>query len=170
VLAATTVTSAPAQHAHSTGKSKAPEYKPRFFSAAEYASLDGLCETIIPADEESGGAREAGVPMYIDTIALYADARTQESWRSGLGSVDQFTRDRFQRRFAELSSGEREQIVAALLENERSPKTEAERLAVRLKAAVIEAWSVSDAGMKYFRYKGNGATLTFPGCTHAAHR
>ena len=170
VLAATTVTSASAQHAHSTAKSKIADYKPRFFSAAEFASLDGLCETIIPADEESGGAREAGVPIYIDTIALYSDERVQESWRSGLGSVDQFTRDRFQRRFAELSSGEREQIVAALLENERSPKTDAERLAVRLKAAVIEAWSVSDAGMKYFRYKGNGATLTFPGCTHSAHR
>ena len=169
VLAATTVTSASAQHSHSSGKSKPGEYKPRFFSAAEYTSLDGLCETIIPADEESGGAREAGVPMYIDTIAHYADARTQESWRSGLASVDKFTRDRFERPFAGLSSGEREQIVAALLENERSPKTEAERLAVRLKAAVIEAWSVSDAGMKYFRYKGNGATFTFPGCTHPAH-
>jgi gluconate 2-dehydrogenase gamma chain len=170
ILAATTVTSASAQHAHDATKSKPADYKPRFFSAAEYESLDYLCETIIPADEESGGARDAGVPLYIDTIAHYADSRTQESWRSGLASVDQFTRDRFQRRFAELSNGEREQIVAALIENERSPKTEAERLAVRLKAAVIEAWSVSDAGMKYFRYKGNGATLTFPGCTHSAHR
>jgi hypothetical protein len=169
VLAATTVTSASAQHAHNTGKSKASGYKPRFFSEAEYAALEGLCETIIPADEESGGAHEAGVPMYVDTIALYADSRTQEAWRSGLASVDQFTRDRFERRFAELTNGEREQIVAALLENERSPRTEAERLAVRLKAAVIDAWSVSDAGMRYFRYKGNGATLTFTGCTHATH-
>jgi hypothetical protein len=68
VLAATTVTSASAQHAHSTRKSKAVDYKPRFFSTAEYEALDGLCETIIPADEESGGAHEAGVSMYIDTL------------------------------------------------------------------------------------------------------
>ena len=168
VLAATTVTPVSAQHAHSTGK-RAP-YKPRFFSAAEYELLDGLCETIIPEDEESGGARAGGVPVYIDTIALYADARSQESWRSGLASVDQFTRSRFERPFTAITAGEREQAVAALLENERSPKTEAERLATRLKAAVIEAWSMSDAGMKYFRYKGNGAAFTFAGCTHAAHK
>jgi hypothetical protein len=169
VLAATTVTPATAQHAHTTSNRTAA-YKPRFFSVAEYELLDRLCETIIPADEESGGAREAGVPVYIDTIALHSDARSQESWRSGLASVDEFTATRFQRSFVELPTGEREQAVAALLENERAPKTEPERLATRLKAAVIEAWSVSDAGMKYFRYKGNGATLKFAGCAHAAHK
>jgi gluconate 2-dehydrogenase gamma chain len=170
VLAATTVRPARAEHAHSTGKRTTSAYKPRFFSAVEYELLDSLCETIIPADEESGGAHDGGVPVYIDTIALYGDARSQESWRSGLTTVDAFTQGRFQRRFTELTNGEKEQAVAALLENERAPKTEAERLATRLKSAVIEAWSVSDAGMKYFRYKGNGATLTFPGCTHAAHK
>ena len=168
VLAATTVTPVSAQNPHSTGRRTA--YEPRFFSRAEYELLDSFCETIIPADEESGGAHDAGVPMYIDTIALYADARPQESWRSGLSSVDQFAAARFNRAFTALTAGEREQVVAALLENERAPKTEAERLAARLKAAVVEAWSVSDAGMKYFRYKGNAAAFTFPGCTHAAHK
>jgi gluconate 2-dehydrogenase gamma chain len=169
VLAATTVSPLPAQHAHGTGKRATP-YEARFFTPAEYTLLDHLCETILPADEESGGARDAGVPAFIDTIAFHADSRVQETWRSGLASVDEFATERFQRSFADLESSEREQAVAALLENERSPKSEAERLAVRLKASVIEAWSVSDAGMKYFRYKGNGATYTFPGCTHQAHR
>ena len=172
VLAATSVTPASGQHAHSSSGSKIniATYKPRFFTSAEYRLLDHLCETILPAEEESGGARDAGVPVYIDTIALYADSRTKESWRSDLASVDRLTEQRFQRRFSALENGEREQMVAVLLENERAPKNEAERLATRLKAAVIDAWGVSDAGVKYFRYKGNGATLTFPGCTHEGHK
>jgi gluconate 2-dehydrogenase gamma chain len=170
VLAATTVTPVSAQHVHSGKKTGIAAYKPRFFTSAEYELLDHLCETILPADEDSGGARDACVPVYIDTIAFYADSRTKESWRSGLASVDRLTEERFKRSFSTLQNGEREQMVAALLENERSPKNEAERLATRLKSAVIDAWGVSDVGMKHFRYKGNGATLTFPGCTHDAHK
>jgi hypothetical protein len=170
VLAATTVTPACAQHVHKGSKESVAAYKPRFFTPDEYELLDHLCETILPADEESGGARDARVPVYIDTIAFYADSQTKDSWRSGLASVDRLTEERFQGRFSAVDAGTREQVVAALLEHERSPRNEAERFTVRLKLAVIEAWGVSDAGMKYFRYKGNGATHTFPGCTHEAHK
>jgi hypothetical protein len=170
VLAATSVTPASAQHVHKGGKTAAAEYKPRFFTAAEYELLDHLCETILPADEESGGARDARVPVYIDTIAFYADSQTKELWRSGLASVDRLTEERFKNRFSAVETGQREQVVAVLLEHERSPRNEAERFATRLKSAVIDAWGVSDAGMKYFRYKGNGASYNFPGCTHEAHK
>jgi hypothetical protein len=168
ILAATTVTSASAQHDHPSNTKTAP-YEPRFFKAEEFELLDHICETILPADEESGGAREARVPVYLDTIALYADEKSKTAWRSGLASVDRATVQRFGKSFAALAEGEREQMVAALLENERAPKDDAERFAVRLKSSVIEAWSVSDAGMKYFRYKGNGSSFVFPGCTHRAH-
>jgi gluconate 2-dehydrogenase gamma chain len=170
ILAATTVSSASAQHNPPAAAKRAGPYQPRFFTAAEFELLDHVCETILPADDESGGARDARVPVYIDTIALYADEKSKTGWRSGLASVDQSCVQRFGKGFTVLGEGEREQMVAALLENERSPKNDAERFAVRLKSAVIEAWSVSDAGMKYFRYKGNRASYVFPGCTHAAHR
>jgi hypothetical protein len=155
ILAATSVSSAPAQHEHAT-RAKQAAYQPRFFNQAEYELLDQLCETILPADEESGGAREARVAAYIDTVVLYADDRTQSAWRSGLAAIDRSARP--------------EQVVSALLKNEESPANDAERFGVRLKAAVIEAWSSSEAGMKYFRYKGNGASYSFPGCTHASHK
>ena len=170
ILAATTVTGSSAQHGHQGASKSAAPYQPRFFTAAEFELLDVICETILPADDESGGAREAHVPVYLDTIALYADERSKSGWRSGLASVEQSTSQRFGKGFTALTGSEREQMVAALLENERSPKDDAERFTVRLKSSVIEAWSVSDAGMKYFRYKGNGSSFVFPGCTHTAHR
>ena len=36
---------------------QAAPHEPRFFSRSEYDALDGICEAIIPKDEEGGGAR-----------------------------------------------------------------------------------------------------------------
>src|SRR5437667_7572873 len=38
----------------------AAAYTPKYFPAAQYAMLTFLCDTIIPKDEKSGGAVEAG--------------------------------------------------------------------------------------------------------------
>ena len=44
-------------------------YSPRSFCVHEFETLRVLCEAIIPADRESGGAIEAGVPEWIDLLA-----------------------------------------------------------------------------------------------------
>src|SRR2546428_13869652 len=41
-------------------------YTPKYFSVPQYAMLLFLCDTIIPKDEKSGGAVEAGAPEFID--------------------------------------------------------------------------------------------------------
>ena len=38
-------------------------YKPKFFTAHEYATVTALANLIIPKDERSGSASEAGVPV-----------------------------------------------------------------------------------------------------------
>jgi len=43
-------------------------YTPKYFTAAQYAALIFLCDTIIPKDEKSGGAVEAGAPEFIDLL------------------------------------------------------------------------------------------------------
>src|SRR6202048_3958272 len=43
-------------------------YTPKFFSAHQYAMVISLCDTIIPKDERSGGAVEAGAPEFIDLL------------------------------------------------------------------------------------------------------
>src|SRR5713101_7713354 len=43
-------------------------YTPKYFSAAQYATLLFLCDSIIPKDEKSGGAVEAGAPEFIDLL------------------------------------------------------------------------------------------------------
>ena len=41
-------------------------YKPSFFSAAEWAFLNAACARLIPEDELGPGAVQAGVPQFID--------------------------------------------------------------------------------------------------------
>src|SRR6266571_9566208 len=51
-------------------KAAAPagKYTPKYFSAPQYATLIALCDAIIPKDEKSGGAVEAGAPEFIDLL------------------------------------------------------------------------------------------------------
>jgi gluconate 2-dehydrogenase gamma chain len=44
----------------------ASEYKPSFFSGAEWAFLNAACERLIPRDDSGPGALDAGVPEFID--------------------------------------------------------------------------------------------------------
>src|SRR5258708_15257151 len=43
-------------------------YTPKYFSAAQYATLLFLCDAIIPHDEKSRGSVEARAPEFIDLL------------------------------------------------------------------------------------------------------
>jgi hypothetical protein len=172
IIAATAATagSGIAQHAgHSPGVSGTASAAPRFFSADEYRLLDALCGIILPADEEGGGAVEAGVARYIDTVVNYSDAGAKQAWRAGLAAVDRLAVNSFGKQFLELSQADREHAAGKLAENETAPKNDLDRFFVRLKAITIDAFFQSEAGMQYVGYKGNAGALTFPGCTHDHH-
>jgi hypothetical protein len=138
----------------SAGQRAGAAQAPRFFSETEYQFLESLCEAILPADEEGGGAIEAGVPRYIDTLVFHAEAATKDFWRSGLAAAGESRR------------ATAREIVERLAKGEHAPATEAERFFVRLKAVTIDAFFQSQTGMDYVGYKGNTGVMRFPGCTH----
>ena len=51
-------------------KAAAPagKYTPKYFTVKQYEILSWLCDAIIPKDEKSGGALEAGAPEFIDLL------------------------------------------------------------------------------------------------------
>ena len=59
-----------AHHMITTEKaaSKTGVYTPKYFPPQQYKTLQALCETIFPADADSGGAIEAGAPEFIDLL------------------------------------------------------------------------------------------------------
>src|ERR1700682_3898278 len=44
------------------------KYTPKYFTPHQYETLTSLCDSIIPKDEKSGGAIEAGAPEFIDLL------------------------------------------------------------------------------------------------------
>jgi hypothetical protein len=160
------------QHQHTS--SSAPDiasYQPRFFSQIEYQMVGRLCDIVIPSDAQSPGAREAGVAFYIDTVLHYGDRASERPWRSGLTAVDREARAKFWKAFMECSRGEQEQIVALMARNELAPESELDRFFVTLKRAAVDAYVLSDVGMRqYLGYQGDAVLSEFPGCTHPEHQ
>ncbi|HSR51199.1 MAG TPA: gluconate 2-dehydrogenase subunit 3 family protein [Acidobacteriota bacterium] len=65
-----------ARHVHEMARqsrSQAGDYAPKFFKSHEFATLQRLTELIIPADERSGSARQAGAPEFIDLLCSQND-------------------------------------------------------------------------------------------------
>jgi hypothetical protein len=162
-----------AQHEHGPPAAAVniEDYAPRFFSAAQYRTIDRLTDIIIPSDDQSPGAHAAGVRFYVDTVLHYADAGTQQKWRSGLAAVEESARSSFNKSFGECSIQEQEHIVAVMARNETNPSTELELFFRLLKRLAVEAYSVSEVGLtRYFGYSGNTAIKEFLGCKHPEHQ
>jgi gluconate 2-dehydrogenase gamma chain len=172
ILAATAAGSqALAQHQHGAATLDLASYQPRFFSAAEYKMLDYLCEIIMPADDQSPGARQAQVRFYIDVMVHFADAAIQERWRGGLKAVDEAAVKSFGKSFVECVLEQQDSIVARMAQNEGAPKSELESFFGPLKRMTVDGYHLSDVGAHQgLGYKGDISVDAFPGCAHAEHK
>jgi hypothetical protein len=159
------------QHPLASSASDIANYRPRFFSEPEYQIVNRLCDIVIPPDAQSPGAAEAGVAFYIDTVLHYGDASAQELWRRGLAGVDEAARGNFANPFLQCNRGEQERIVALMARHEATPETEIEKFFVILKLAIVDAYVISESGIRqYLRYRGDTMLSEFPGCTHPEHQ
>ena len=174
ILAAGAAAARQASGQHQHTDSSAPDiagYRPRYFSLTEYQMVDRLCDVVIPSDSQSPGAHEAGVAFYIDTVLHYGNRAGHEPWHGGLAAVDAAARSNFGKAFLECSRGEQEQIVALMARNEPAAETELDRFFLTLKRAAVDAYVLSDVGMRqYLGYQGDAVLTEFPGCTHPEHQ
>jgi hypothetical protein len=89
-------------------------FKPKFFTAPEYATVVMLSNIIIPKDERSGSASEAGVPEFIDfTMAetLSDQPDRQTAIRGGLAWLANESLKRFNITFTKATDAQRTQIL-----------------------------------------------------------
>ena len=94
------------QRAAAAGKA----YKPKFFSAHEYATIVALGDLIIPKDDRSGSASDSGAPEFIDHIVSVQPER-QVAARGGLVWLDTECRRRFDKTFLAATDAERRQVL-----------------------------------------------------------
>lgn len=81
-----------------------------FFTPAEMGTLEVLSNIIIPADEVSGSATDAGVPAFIEFM-VKDKPNFQTPMRGGLRWLDMYSIKQFGKRFSELSNEQQISIV-----------------------------------------------------------
>jgi hypothetical protein len=144
---------------------------PKFFSPAEYELLTHICDLLIPNDEDSRGAGEAGVPWYIDRVVFHSNEATQRRWQAGLTAINAEARRRYGQPMVECEEKQRDAMMKLMSRNETKPRTDLERFLTMLKPLAIEAYCLSEIGQKEFlHYQGDRAVHEFPGCTHREHQ
>src|SRR5271167_3306292 len=90
--------------------SAAGKYVPKYFSAHQYEMLNSLCDTIIPKDEKSGGAVEAGAPEFIDLLTSEND-EFQVALGGGLMWLDSFCIDRYAKAYLDCTPEQRKEVL-----------------------------------------------------------
>ena len=86
------------------------QYRPKQFSRAEWRTVRILVNMIIPRDERSGSATEAGVPEFMDFTL--GDRESMRQWvHEGLAWLDADAQRRLSKPFADSSVTERKAIL-----------------------------------------------------------
>jgi Gluconate 2-dehydrogenase subunit 3 len=153
--------------------SAAPETKPseskapaHFFTPAQHALVEELTETIIPADNHSGGAKAAKVADYIDQFFRESFDDSQKAlWREGLRLVDVMSRHYHGKSFVEASPEGRIAVLAVLSDHEQMTDLPEVRFFLELKRLTVRGYYTSKIGIHdELEYKGNRILQDFVGC------
>ena len=142
----------------------------RFFSATEMITIALISDLIIPSDEHSKGAREAGVPTFIDLMVSEASVETKNLWRNGLAAIEKLSQKEFGSSFNIAKPEQHLSLVKQIARNEYQPKKIEERFFIAIKGLTVDGYYTSQIGIhEDLRYKGNAYLRDFTGCTHPEH-
>jgi gluconate 2-dehydrogenase gamma chain len=147
--------------------SPAGTYTPKFFSAHEYKTLQTLCQAIIPADAECGGAIEAGAPEFIDLLTS-ENEDYQLTLRGGMMWLDSACSDAYGSVYVGCSPAQQHEILDKIAYQRNADIDPSLSQAVEffsfLRNMTADGFFTSEIGIKYLAYIGNTFLREFPGC------
>jgi gluconate 2-dehydrogenase gamma chain len=160
-----------ADAARAQAAKRATPFKPKFFTAHEYATVSVLVDLIIPRDERSGSATDAGVPQFMDFMMIDQPQR-QVAMRGGLALLDRLSEDRVGRRFVNGSERQRRQILDEIAYTSNPDPGLSHAVAFFSSFRDLTAggfWSTK-MGVQDLQYQGNTFVAEWEGCPDAALR
>ncbi|HYR07076.1 MAG TPA: gluconate 2-dehydrogenase subunit 3 family protein [Longimicrobium sp.] len=140
-------------------------YELKFFTAHEWETVRVLVDLIIPRDERSGSATDAGVPEWMDFfIDAYPHLRLPI--RGGLAWLDAESRGRFGKPFAEAAEGERTAILDDIAWPARARPEMSQGVAFfnRFRDLTSSGFWSTRIGVDDLQYMGNRGMVTWNGC------
>ena len=154
-----------------TARAAAPAqpFTPKFFTATEFRLVRTLADIIIPKDERSGSASDAGVPEFMDFMMIDQPAR-QIAMRGGLAWLDSECTRRFDKPFLDCADAER----TAVLDDIAWPATAKPDFAhgvaffSSFRDLTAAGFWTTRMGIDDLQYMGNRSVARWNGCPDAA--
>jgi Gluconate 2-dehydrogenase subunit 3 len=150
-----------------SGPNRSEANGPKVFGPRQYSTLGSLCNSIIPPDETSGGALEAGVPELIDLLAS-----ENEDYRirlmGGIQWLDAACQERYGRDYLDSLPDQKDEILNLIAYRESATHSPNLSSGIAfftfLRDLTLGAYFTSEIGMKSLPYLGNQFVQVFPGC------
>jgi gluconate 2-dehydrogenase gamma chain len=181
-----------AQHVHQQAKEengKLGTYQPKLFNEHEYATIGRLSELIVPADEVSGSAKDAGAPEFIDLLCSQ-NSELANIYTGGLAWLDAEAKKLYGLFFLDAQAEQQTALLDSITRLERtSNENRARGLTYEsmvhypgfgdygfqsstdlgpgvfffqwIRKMTIDAFYTSEIGIKDIEYKGNGVLSQF---------
>ena len=129
--------------------------------------MRALCQAIIPPDQESGGAIEAGAPEFIDLLTS-ENTELQLQLGGGIMWLDSTCSERYRQTYLECAPEQQKEILDLIAFRKNAEQYPRLRPGVEffstLRKFTADVFFTSKIGMKYLGYVGNIYLSDFPGC------
>lgn len=152
-----------------TARAATKPFTPKFFTATEFRLVRTLADIIIPKDERSGSAGDAGVPEFMDFMMIDQPVR-QIAMRGGLAWLDSECNERFDKPFLDCTDVER----TAVLDDIAWPTTAKTQFAhgvaffSSFRDLTAAGFWTTRMGIDDLQYMGNRSVARWNGCPDAA--
>src|SRR5690348_15202373 len=158
---------APPQKAAGSAAAKAAAgYQPKVFNPHEWETIKTLSDLIIPADDRSGSATQAGVPEFIDDWLDFRGGTTKAEILGGLTWLDLECNRQFGQDFVGCAPAEQKKILDRIAYPDKAAPEDSNYVAFfnRLRDLVVGGFFSSEQGVKDLPYLGNKMVAAWEGC------
>ena len=166
-LASASAMSATTVPKSTTGEAAASSaYQPKALNEHEWKTVRVLSDIIIPADDRSGSATQAGVPEFIDDWLDFRGGGQLTAIRGGLTWLDMECNRQFAHDFVDCSEAQQKQTLDRIAYPKTAALEDAAGVAFfnHLRGLVVSGFFSSKMGVKDLPYLGNQMLSSWEGC------
>jgi len=147
----------------------AKPFVPKFFTATEFRLVRTLADLIIPKDERSGSASDAGVPEFMDFMMIDQPER-QVAMRGGLAWLDVECQQRFDKTFLDCAAAEQTSVLDDIAWPAKARPELAHGVAFfnSFRDLTASGFWTTRMGIDDLQYVGNRSVARWNGCPDAA--
>ena len=141
-------------------------WKLRVLTPHEWATVSVLSDWILPADEASGSATDAGVPEFIDDWLDFQRGDLLIAIREGLAWLDAECQRSFRQNFVDCSSTQQQQMLDRIAWPDKAAPQDAKAVAFfnQFRDLTLSGFYTSEMGTRDLPYIGNEPQAEWRGC------